>query len=95
MNNTLNFDVRQTLLFEKNAFDGIICIPYILFGYLVISRVKIIDRVFEELGKYSGAIFVSHIFSKPLLSKIHLFFQVSCTDFCNAFRLKNNIRGLL
>ncbi len=57
MNNTLNFNVRQTLLFEKNAFDGIICIPYILFGYLVISRVKIIDRVFEELGEYRGAIF--------------------------------------
>lgn len=62
MNNTLNFDVRQTLLFEKNAFDGIICIPYILFGYLVISQVKIIDRVFEELGKYSGAFFLFHTF---------------------------------
>lgn len=58
----LTFLFRQMLLFENNAFDGVICIPYILFGYLIISRIRFIDRIFEELGKYSGAIFLFHTF---------------------------------
>lgn len=58
----ITFLVRQILLFENNRFDGIICIPVILVGYLVISKMKIIRIFFEHLGNHSGAIFMSHTF---------------------------------
>ncbi len=58
----LAFVIRQKLLFNVFKFDGVFCIPIILFSYLVISKIKVIDKVFEQLGKYSGSIFMFHTF---------------------------------
>lgn len=58
----VSFLFRQKYLFENNKFDGILCIPVILFAFLVISRIKLVDKVFEILGKYSSGIFMFHTF---------------------------------
>lgn len=43
-------------------FDGIFCIPIVMFCYFVLSRMNFIGKVFELLGKHSGSIFMFHTF---------------------------------
>lgn len=47
---------------ESNMYDGFLCVAVILFGYIVISNVKFINKIFEILGKYSSGIFMFHTF---------------------------------
>lgn len=42
--------------------DGLFAFSIILFSFLLISRVPILNKVLEELGKYSGLIFMFHTF---------------------------------
>ena len=86
MNNTLNFDVRQTLLFEKMLLTALFVFLIYYLGTLLFLELKLLTGFLRSLENTAEQFFVSHIFSKPLLSKIHLFFHVSCTYFCNAFR---------
>lgn len=42
--------------------DGLFAFSIILFSFLIISRIPILNKVLEELGKYSGLIFMFHTF---------------------------------
>ena len=48
----------------KNSvpLDGIFGLSIILFTYLIISSIPIVSTILEELGKYSGMIFMFHTF---------------------------------
>ena len=44
------------------SLDGIFGLSIILFTYLIVSRIPIINTILGELGKYSGMIFMFHTF---------------------------------
>jgi peptidoglycan/LPS O-acetylase OafA/YrhL len=46
----------------RTTLDSIFGFFIILFSYLIISAVPILNRILEELGKYSGQIFMFHTF---------------------------------
>ena len=54
------FLIKETI--GPTAFDGFFGLSIILFTYFVISEFPIINRILEELGKYSGMIFMFHTF---------------------------------
>lgn len=47
---------------HKVYLDGFFAIAVILFAYLILSRVPVLSKVLEHLGKQSGAIFMFHTF---------------------------------
>ena len=53
---------RITIFKGTSEIDAFITIPIILFSYLVLSRIPVINKVLEQLGKHSGAIFMFHTF---------------------------------
>lgn len=53
----------QYAVFDMTVkFDGVFAIAIILTGYLLISKVPILNKILEELGKYSAQIFMFHTF---------------------------------
>lgn len=42
--------------------DGLFGFSIILFSFLIVSRIPILNRIIEEIGKYSGSIFMFHTF---------------------------------
>ena len=42
--------------------DGLFGFSIIMFSYLILSRIPVLNKVLEELGKYSGLIFMFHTF---------------------------------
>lgn len=42
--------------------DGLFGFSIILFSFLILSRIPVLNKVLEELGKYSGLIFMFHTF---------------------------------
>lgn len=42
--------------------DGLFGFSIIMFSFLVLSRIPLLNKVLEELGKYSGLIFMFHTF---------------------------------
>ena len=49
--------------------DGLFAFSIILFSFLILSRIPILNKVLEELGKYSGLIFMFHTFIFSLYFK--------------------------
>ena len=43
-------------------FDSLFGVAIILFSFFVLSRIPVLNKILEELGKYSGAIFMFHTF---------------------------------
>lgn len=54
--------VRFNVLDNSIIFDGVFAIVFVLLSYLVLSRIPIINKILEEVGKYSGQIFMFHTF---------------------------------
>lgn len=51
------------VLFDMNVeFDAFFAFAIILVSYLIISKIPIVSKVLEELGKYSASIFMFHTF---------------------------------
>lgn len=44
------------------SFDAVFGLSVILFTYLLISKIQFVNKLFEHLGKHSGAIFMFHTF---------------------------------
>ena len=42
--------------------DGFFGLSIILFSYMILSKIKVLDKILEELGKNSGLIFMFHTF---------------------------------
>ena len=47
---------------HKTTYDAFFAFAVILFSYLLLSRVPLISTILQELGKYSGSIFMFHTF---------------------------------
>ncbi len=47
---------------QKQYFDSIFAIAVILFAYLILSRIPYLSKALEQLGIYSGVIFMFHTF---------------------------------
>lgn len=54
--------LRYTVFRMNAELDGFFAIAVILTGYLLISKVPILNKILEELGKYSAQIFMFHTF---------------------------------
>ncbi len=53
---------RYYYLDNTYKFDAVFALSIILFAFLVLSRIPALNRILEELGKYSGSIFMFHTF---------------------------------
>ena len=54
--------VIRIILCQKNYFDAIFGLSVIMLCLLVLSKVPVFSGILEQLGKYSGAIFMFHTF---------------------------------
>lgn len=54
--------IRFSVFESKPTLDGFFAIAVILTGYLLISRIPVLNKILEELGKYSAQIFMFHTF---------------------------------
>lgn len=54
--------LRYSIFNNYVSIDFLIALFIVLTSYVVISKIPILNRVLEELGKYSGQIFMFHTF---------------------------------
>lgn len=54
--------LRFSLFGDSTAIDFLFAFSVILFSFLVLSKIPILNTVLEHLGKYSGMIFMFHTF---------------------------------
>ncbi|MCD8026845.1 MAG: acyltransferase family protein [Clostridiales bacterium] len=54
--------IRIALFNNSIESDGVFACAIIMFSFGVLSRISILNRILEELGKYSGQIFMFHTF---------------------------------
>ena len=53
---------RHFIINHSVLLDGFFGLSIIMFAYLIISNIPILNHILEELGKYSGMIFMFHTF---------------------------------
>ena len=53
---------RLYILSQRYSLDILATIPIVLLSYMLISKIKFLDKILEELGKVSGKIFMFHTF---------------------------------
>jgi len=49
-------------MFNSNKYDAFFAVIIILTSFTILSRIPILNRALEEIGKYSALIFMSHTF---------------------------------
>lgn len=54
--------IRNKILDDKVTIDFLFGLSIIIFSYFFISKIPIVNIILEELGKYSGLIFMFHTF---------------------------------
>lgn len=54
--------LRYTVFRMNAELDGFFAVAIILTSYLLISKIPILNKILEELGKYSAQIFMFHTF---------------------------------
>ena len=61
--------LRLALFGNEVTIDFLFAFAIILFCFLVLSRIPILNKILEQLGKHSGAIFMFHTFIFDLYFK--------------------------
>lgn len=54
--------IRLNIINQKYYLDILGTIPIVLLSYMLISKIKFLDKILEKIGKVSGKIFMFHTF---------------------------------
>ena len=66
--------LRATVFSEKTTIDFLFAFAIIIFSFLILSKISIINTALEQLGKHSGAIFMFHTFIYSYYFKNSIYF---------------------
>ncbi len=93
--------LRYIYLGNSVQFDAIFAFSIVLFSFFVFSKIPFINKIVEELGKYSGQIFMFHTFIYRFYFKdfiygfkysINYLFSIDCNLLSNC-KITNMVNG--
>ena len=66
--------IRLYIIYRQYYSDILGTIPIVLLSYMLISKIKFLDKILEEIGKVSGKIFMFHTFINSIYFRDFAYF---------------------